>query len=307
MARRSDAEAAGRRAERARQMPERWAAIWCSQATRTPSRDAIRTARSGSHAPTSMAGTPIGETATGIVGARAATPAAIVASALIAALHSHSESSPHSVQTTSNSSSEARDSANSSDSAGDHRRPASRARSRRQAPRARRSDHGPPSPGAGENSWRYSPEPRQITGVIDRSIAVSPTTALPSRASRPTLALSGSGVRCPRRPRRLRRTPPDQSLHQPAHTNQLHEPIRHISDSLARRAAPNELPTSSLEFARRARLPDHSASELLSPVRHLIRSAVSLTGPGNPRHLAPHSSAELPTSDQISCYKFGRR
>lgn len=303
MARRSDAEAAGRRAERARQIFERWAAIWCSQATRTPSRDAIRTARSGLDAPTSMAGTPVGETATGIVGARAATPAAIVASALIAASHSHPESSPHSA---SKSSSGAPFSVDSS-SAGDQMPPTLQTRSYSQSHAARRRDHGPPSPGAGENSWRYSPEPRQITGVIDRSIAVSPTTALPSRASRPTLALSGLGVRCPRRPRRLRRTPPDHSLHQPAHTNQLHEPIRHVSDSLVRRAASNELPTSSLEFARTARLPDHSASELLSPVRHSIRSAVSLTGPGNPRHLAPHSSAELPTSDQISCYKFGRR
>jgi hypothetical protein len=195
-------------------MPERWATIWCSHATNTPKRDAIRSARSGSEAPTSMAETPTGETETGTAGASAANPvtvpAVIVASALIAALHSHSESPPHSAHTTSKSFSEARDPTNSSDSAGDHRRPASRARSRRQAPRARSSDHGPPSPGAGENSWRYSPEPRQITGVIDPSIAVSPTTALPSRASRPTLALSGSGVRCPRRPRRLRRTPPTQ-------------------------------------------------------------------------------------------------
>lgn len=214
MARRSDAEAAGRRAERARQMPERWAAIWCSQATRTPNRDAIRSARSGSDAPTSMAGTPIGETAIGIVGARAARPAAIVASALIAASHSHSESPPHSAHSTPKSSPGSPVSVDSS-SAGDQMPPTLQTMSYSQSHAARRRDHGPPSPGAGENSWRYSPEPRQITGVIDPSIAVSPTTALPSRASRPTMALSGSGVRCPRRPRRLRRTPPDHPLHQP--------------------------------------------------------------------------------------------
>ena len=195
-------------------MPERWAAIWCSQATKTPNRDAIRSARSGSDAPTSMAGTPIGETAIGTVGVRAATPAAIVASALIAASHSHSESPPHSAHSTSKSSSGSPVSVDSS-SAGDQMPPTLQTMSYSQSHPARRRDHGPPSPGAGENSWRYSPEPRQITGVIDPSIAVSPTTALPSRASRPTLALSGSGVRCPRRPRRLRRTPPDHPLHQP--------------------------------------------------------------------------------------------
>lgn len=288
-------------------MPERWAAIWCSQATRTPNRDAIRSARSGSDAPTSMAGTPIGETAIGIVGARAARPAAIVASALIAASHSHSESPPHSAHSTPKSSPGSPVSVDSS-SAGDQMPPTLQTMSYSQSHAARRRDHGPPSPGAGENSWRYSPEPRQITGVIDPSIAVSPTTALPSRASRPTLALSGAGVRCPRRPRRLRRTPPDHPLHQPvpSPTRRTNRPGA-SSDSLARRAASNELPTSSLEFARTARVPDHSASELLSPVRHPIWSAVSLTGPGNPRQLVPHSSAELPTSDQISCYKFGRR
>lgn len=83
IARRSDAEVAGRRTDRVRQMPERWEAIWCSQATSTPRRDAIRTARSGSEAPTWIAGTE-----TGFAGARAATPAATdVASALIDALH----------------------------------------------------------------------------------------------------------------------------------------------------------------------------------------------------------------------------
>ncbi len=70
-------------------------------------------------------------------------------------------------------------SSGSSDSSKLHIRPAARARSHTKDHAARRSDQRPPSPGVGENSWRYSPEPRQITGVIDRSIAVTPTTASP--------------------------------------------------------------------------------------------------------------------------------
>lgn len=215
----------------------------------------MRSARSGSEAPIWTAGTW-----TGTAGARAATPAAIVASALIAALHSHSESPPHSAHSASKSSSNSPAWTDSSGSAGDHRRPASRARSRRQAPRARRRDHGPPSPGAGENSWRYSPEPRQITGVIDPSIAVSPTTALPDRASRPTPALSGSGVRCPHRPRRLRRTPPTKP--------------DTLSDLPAPTSCLGERPTRSLKFAGPARRSNSSVSQTRS-------TSLDLARPGN--------------------------
>lgn len=68
-------------------------------------------------------------------------------------------------------------SSGSSDSSKLHNRPAARARSHTKDHASRRSDQRPPSPGVGENSRRYSPEPRQITGVIVRSIAVTPTTA----------------------------------------------------------------------------------------------------------------------------------
>ncbi|MCC6229477.1 MAG: hypothetical protein IT432_09640 [Phycisphaerales bacterium] len=96
----------------------------------------------------------------GFAGTKAAIPATIdVASALIDALHWHSPG-PHA---THGASAASRSSCNSvwafdsSASAGDQTPPTEQARSQSQAQVARRSDHRPPSPGAGENSWRYSP------------------------------------------------------------------------------------------------------------------------------------------------------
>ncbi len=99
----------------------------------------------------------------GFAGTKAAIPATIdVASALIDALHWHSPG-PHATHGAHGASAASRSSCNSvwafdsSASAGDQTPPTVQIRSYSQAPVARRSDHGLPSPGAGENSWRYSP------------------------------------------------------------------------------------------------------------------------------------------------------
>lgn len=286
-ARRSDGEIAGRSADNARHTPERCAVIWCSHATSTPNRDATRTARSGWSA-----------------GAIAAIPHAATAAPCWKSMLAGPKTSPGSSSAGSSSSNPSSFTA-SSDSAADHTPPAADTRSTSHDHAAPSSDHGPPSPGAGQNSWRYSPEPRQITGVIDRSIAVTPTTALPDRASRPTLAPSGSGVRCPRRPRRLRRTPPHQPrTNQSGQTNPT-KPTRHVPLTFRPGELESERPTRSRrDCPPRLRSPDPRTSLSRSPPDSICRS---LTGPGNPCRVAFHSSTELPTSDQISCHKFGRR
>lgn len=246
-ARRSDADTAGRRTDSVRQSPERWADICCSHATRTPSRDATRTLRSGSLVWTLADGkTPEGAPAK--TESDSAEAAKAVEPALDAGIKSFVSNgmsiaaaeplTPKRAELEPRAS-ESRESLAASSSVVQSSIAAPPRRSHSQSHAAQASDITPPSPGTGENSWLYSPHPNRTTGVAAPFIAVTPTAAPPGEGpSHPPPDTHRQG-----RPLPLSTAAsPTHATHQPA------EPDSHSIESPSGRSevCSIKLPTSSI-------------------------------------------------------------